>query len=89
MNAIFVFIATFINTFALGFQSRNVNQGHYKAAIFTSVAIGAGNLFVLRMVPNGDTLASFAYIIASPLAIVSSMYIHERFMNKEKNEPRN
>lgn len=82
MNALFIFIATFITVFALGFQSQNVNQGHYKAAMLTSFAIGAGNLFILRMVPVGDVWASAAYLCAGPLAIVASMWVHERVLGK-------
>lgn len=44
MTALILFVSTFVAVFALGFQSLNVNQGHYRAAALTSFAIGGGNL---------------------------------------------
>lgn len=79
-----VFLGTFATVFALGFQSQNVNQGHYKAAMLTSFAIGAGNLLILRMVPEGDALAMAAYLCAGPLAIVTSMWVHDRTLGRRR-----
>jgi hypothetical protein len=83
-TTLIIFACTFVAVFALGFQSQNVNQGHYKAAMLTSFAIGAGNLFILRMVPNGDAWAMAAYLSAGPLAIVSSMWVHDRTLGKNR-----
>lgn len=84
MTAMILFVSTFIVVFALGFQSLNVNQGHYKAAALTSFAIGGGNLMILKMVPNGDIAAMAAYLIAGPLAIMASMWVHKRTLGKKK-----
>lgn len=87
MQALCIFAATFVTVFALGFQSQNVNQGHYKSAFLTSFAIGAGNLFILRMVPDGDELAMAAYLCAGPLAIMASMWVHDRTLGKRRSIP--
>lgn len=83
MSALTVFVTQFIAVFSLGFQSMNVNQGHYKSAALTSFAIGGSNLFVLKMVPDGDVYAMAAYLLAGPLAIVASMWAHERTLGKK------
>lgn len=83
MTALILFISTFVAVFALGFQSLNVNQGHYRAAALTSFAIGGGNLMILKMVPDGDLAAMTAYLIAGPIAIVASMWVHRRTLGKK------
>lgn len=80
MDALYVFFATYITVFALGFQSRNVNTHQYWAAAFTSVAIGLTHLVLYRILPEGNTSTMVAFIVAGPLAITSSMYAHARWM---------
>lgn len=83
MNALIVFLGTFATVFALGFQSQNVNQRHYKAAMLTSFAIGGGNLVILRSIPDGNLYALLAYLLAGPIAIVASMWVHERTLGRK------
>ena len=80
MHALLIFGSTFVLVFALGFQSQNVNQGHYKAAFLTSFAISASNIVLYKFVPQADWLEVCAYLTAGPLAIVASMICHERWM---------
>ena len=40
MTSIALFASTFALVFFLGLQSLNVNNGHYRAAFFTSFGIG-------------------------------------------------
>lgn len=82
MNTLILFAGTFVTVFALGFQSLNVNAGHYRAAL-TSFAIGSGNLLILKLVPSGDTAAIAAYLAAGPLAIVASMWVHRRTLGRK------
>lgn len=86
MTALILFLSTFVAVFALGFQSLNVNQGHYRAAALTSFAIGGGNLMILKMVPAGDLYAMVAYLIAGPLAIMASMWVHRRTLGRKRNK---
>lgn len=83
MTAFVLFVSTFVAVFALGFQSLNVNQGHYRAAALTSFAIGGGNLMILKMVPDGDLAAMAAYMLAGPLAIMASMWVHRRTLGRK------
>jgi len=80
ITALLIFASTFILVFALGFQSLNVNNGHYKAAFFTSLAIGLANLVLFKTVPQADTLDIAAYLIAGPFAITASMYSHKKLI---------
>jgi len=77
ITSLLIFISTFTLVFALGFQSLNVNNGHYKAAFFTSFAIGLANLVLFKTVPQADFLDTSAYLIAGPFAIVASMKAHD------------
>ncbi len=77
ITAILIFISTFILVFALRFQSLNVNNGHYKAAFFTSFAIGVANLVLFKTVPQADLFDVSAYLIAGPFAITASMKAHD------------
>jgi len=77
ITAALIFISTFILVFALGFQSLNVNNGHYKAAFFTSFAIALSNLVLFKTVPQAGWLDITAYLIAGPFAITASMKAHD------------
>ncbi|SOD41346.1 hypothetical protein [Nitrosovibrio sp. Nv4] len=84
MNALLLFIATFVAVFALGFQSLNVNKGHPKAAFFTSFLIGTGNLAILKLVPGTEAhLEIAAYLLGGPFGIVASMWVHNKFMGRK------
>ncbi len=82
MSALLVFASTFATVFALGFQSLNVNRGHYRAAAVTSFVIGGSHLVLYKMLPDGDPLTCAAFLLAGPLAIVCSMWAHDRFMGR-------
>jgi hypothetical protein len=82
MTALLIFISTFVLVFALGFQSLNVNNGHYKAAFCTSFAISVGNLVLFKTVPQANTLEIIAYLTSAPFAIVASMWAHKNWMRK-------
>jgi len=82
MTAVWVFLATFATVFSLGFQSLNVNNGHYTASALTSVVIGGSHLVLYKALPDGDWIACLAYLIAGPLAITASMAAHRKWMRK-------
>lgn len=77
MTSLLILISTFALVFALGFQSLNVNNGHYKSAFFTSFAIGLSNLILLKTVPQAGVFEIAAYLISGPFAIITSMKVHE------------
>lgn len=86
MTPIIIFVSTFVLVFALGFQSLNVNKGHYKAAFFTSFGIALSNLILFKTVPQAGGMDIAAYLSAGPLAIVFSMWVHDKYMKGNKDE---
>lgn len=80
MTALVIFASTFVLVFALGFQSLNVNNGHYCGAFLTSFFIGASNLVLFKTVPQSGTWEIVAYLLAGPFAICASMATHRRWM---------
>lgn len=80
MTELALFASCFVSVFALGFQSQNVNQGHYVAAFMTSFAIGGGHLLLYRLMPEANTSEIVAYLMGGPFGITASMYVHRRWM---------
>lgn len=85
-DAIMVFVSTYIAVFALGFQSLNVNRGHYLAAFLTSFLIGGSHIVLYRELPEGDPASTLAYLLAGPIAITSSMWVHRRLMRRRDRD---
>lgn len=85
INSALLFVSTFALVFALGFQSLNVNGGHYKSAFTTSLAIGVSQLVLYKLVPNASPAEVLAYLAGGPMAIVCSMLAHKRVF-KAKTE---
>lgn len=83
-NIFAIAASTFITVFALGFQSRNVNQGQYGLAIVTSIAISTGSLFLYKAMPGAEILDCLAYYLSAILGIVASIYVHQRWFTKKK-----
>lgn len=78
------FIATYVQVFLLGLQSRNVNSGQYIAAAITSWSIGAINIFSVKTIAICDpVLLFFIGSIAGPSGIVSAMLFHRHVFFKK------
>lgn len=80
MSELILFASCFISVFALGFQSLNVNGGHYAAAFMTSFVIGLGHLALYRLMPQASFTELAAYLMGGPFGIIASMWAHRRFM---------
>jgi hypothetical protein len=78
MIELVLFFASFVSVFALGFQSLNVNKGHYRAAFVTGFAISAGQLFLYRLIPDASLTEIGAYMLGGPFGIICSMWAHEQ-----------
>lgn len=70
------FAATFVSVFALGLQSQNVNQGHYWAAAWTSLLIGAGHIGLYKYMPNANVPELAGYLLGGVTGITTSMWFH-------------
>lgn len=77
-----LFASCFAAVFTLGFQSLNVNQGHYWAAAITSLFIGIAHIALYRYMPSADLSEMAAYLAGGPLGIVASMWAHRRTVGR-------
>lgn len=84
MTEALLFASVFVSVFALGFQSQNVNQGHYKSAFITSFAIGAGHLALYRLMPGASPSEIAAFLAGGPFGIVASMAVHRRTLGRKR-----
>jgi hypothetical protein len=84
MTELLLFISTFLAVFALGFQSLNVNNGHYRAAFFTSFLIGGANLALFKLAPNAGGTEIAAYLSGGPIGIVCAMKFHGWFRKRTR-----
>jgi hypothetical protein len=84
MTETLLLASTFILVFALGFQSLNVNGGHYWLAFLTSLVIGVANLVLFKLAPNATTSEMAAFLSGGPFGIVASMWVHRRFVGRER-----
>jgi hypothetical protein len=71
-----LFASSFVLVFALGLQSLNVNNGHYWAAVFTSIFIGSSQLVMFKLAPNANLSEMIAFVSGGPLGIIGSMKAH-------------
>lgn len=83
MNALLLFASTFALVFFLGLQSLNVNNGHYRAAFFTSFGIGLGNLVLFKLAPDATGIEIAAFLLGGPFGIVSAMHFFRVLREKK------
>lgn len=87
MTALLLFFSTFFLVLALGFQSQNANQGHYRSAFLTSFAIGGGQMLLLKLGPQAELIEIAAFLCGGPLGIVASMLLHRRMFGPGREAP--
>lgn len=81
-----IFIAGYLSTFLLGFQSRSVNTGKFAWAAGGSflIAIAQASIWTKITAPSAGWTGSLVYGISGALAITSSMYVHKRWITKKE-----
>lgn len=79
-----IFITGFLSVFAMGFQSRNVNNGDYKYAALSSLFIGLSSVYLWNTVP-ATLVGGLIYGASGSCGITLSMWIHKRFIQKGKH----
>ncbi len=79
-------LISFVQVFALGFQSRNVNHGNYGWAAATSFFIGVSQAAVWRRVtsPEAGEMESVVYACSGAVAIACAMWVHQRFIRRDR-----
>jgi hypothetical protein len=77
-------LISFAQVFAMAFQSKSINGGHYAYAAFGSIAIGASQAFIWNAVVGASAgVAEIAvYSICGGLGCLAAMYMHSRYVRK-------
>jgi hypothetical protein len=85
MENIFLFLASFLLVFLLGFQQLNVQHRKYFYSAITSIGIAATNYVLFKVLPAGGfELIQFLFFSAGGAAgVVSSMVVHDFLMPKQ------
>lgn len=84
MEALALFLSTFVLVLALGLQSQFVNNGHYSMAFANSFLIGASNLVLFKLAPDASGWEIAAYLIGGPFGIVTSMWSYRIVRNRNR-----
>ena len=82
MTELALLASTFVTVFALGFQSRNVNQGQYLYAAITSLFIGGASIVLYKQLPDATVTECLAYLFGGVTGITSSIYVHARWFTR-------
>lgn len=85
MTELLVFISQFSLVFLLGLQSQFVRDGHYIGAAIVSLALGIAGFYVtmqIAIIKEMFTSIWWVYILAGPVAINSSIFVHKRYLKK-------
>ncbi len=82
MAAVVVFVSQYLYVLLLGLQSLNVNHNRKASAMATSFVLGSFGFFLTATIADnrGDTFGVvwWAYVLAGPFGIVTSMFIFHR-----------
>ena len=76
MNALLLFLGSFLIVFALGFQQHNVHYRRYQAAFLNGIFIGIMNLLVLRLGPSASPVEMAGFLTGGPLGSVAAIWLN-------------
>ena len=73
-------LASFLQVFTLGFQSRCVNAGNYGLAFLCSTGIGVMQVHVWHKIMTApqSVAATAVYSLSGACAICAAIYVHKR-----------
>lgn len=83
MTEALVFISQFILILLMGLQSLNIRDGRYIPAAITSFLIGVFGYYItaqIAIVQDMFTTVWWFYVIAGPLGIVTSIWLHPKLV---------
>lgn len=79
MQALLIFIATFITVAGLAFQSLNINSGRQAVAVATSFVVSLAYLAVYKWVPSAQGVwESAGYVVGGPCGVLVAMRLFKR-----------
>ena len=85
-----VFACQFAFILTLGMQTQNVIGRHYAAAMGSSLLLGMMGLYLTGVIAKaavlgGSWVTTIAYLVAGPLAIATSMWLHPKLAKGKPN----
>jgi len=83
-----LFLSTLVGVFLLGFQNQNVVGGHYWLAAIGSACIALTQFLIYNGAVGGDAWSVLEMALGGSIGITSSMYVHRRWVKKEKKNGR-
>lgn len=82
MDYVLMFLVNFVAVFLLGLQSRNVNAGHYSAAVVTSFFISVSNFMFVKYAAHGDIVTFFVCAAGGCCGIAFSIWFYQKIFHK-------
>ncbi len=83
MTEFTLFFSAFAVVALLVFQQMNVSGRHYILAALTSVAIGAAQIVLWRLIPSASWSEIVAALAGGPAGVLFSMWAHPRLVRRK------
>lgn len=77
-----VYACSFSSVFLLGFQSKNVNQSKYLAAIVTSFLISVSQAMFIKYMSVGSMQIFWVAAFGGCCGIAASIYMYDKIFKK-------
>ncbi len=77
---------SFISVFLKGFQHQNVIGGHYRWAFIVSYLMAIADVAIINFAVSKGWLMAIPMGTGAALGIVTSMYLHRRFLKPDQQK---
>jgi len=83
-DLLYLALISVVQVFAMAFQSKNINGGHYALAACGSAFIGLSQAYVWKAITaTGSTITETGvYAVSGGVGCVLAMWTHHRFVKK-------
>lgn len=75
MNALLLFLSTYLLVAALAAQNLFVVHRRYFAAFSNSAVIGVMNLMLFKLAPDATAIEAACFVAGGPFGVVTAMYV--------------
>lgn len=86
MPYVLAFFATLASVFLKGFQHKNVIANLYGHTFVTSYAMAFLDVLIIGLIAKSDWSVAFASGSGAAIGMVAAMWLHNRFVTKQKVE---
>lgn len=79
-------IVSLVQVFAMAFQSKNINGGHYFYAAIGSIFIGLSQAFVWKAISasSAGLTETTVYAVSGGAGCIAAMWTHKRLVKEKK-----